>query len=131
MNIQEILTQAKNNQWPYPKTFDALKKAGTEFYKVSFIDTYKACYQGSFGRIEESAPAGYHAMQSKAVFNGSAIKAAIVEHAQGKTSYIEFLEEIAIQGASHYTVDMLNRTVSYFNRDESLSYVEAVPEWQE
>ncbi|MGE4350099.1 MAG: DUF1398 family protein [Candidatus Berkiella sp.] len=130
MSIQEILTQAKNEKWPYPKTFNALKKMGTESYKVSFINSYKANYVGTFGTIQESAPAEYHAMHASEFFNGSAIKTAIVEHGQGKTSYIEFLEEIAAQGVSHYIVDMFNRTVTYFNKDESHAHVEAVPEWQ-
>lgn len=128
-NIEQIVNQAKKDQWPYPKTFDALKEAGVVSYAVHFSQVYKAEYKGTFGSWFESAPEGYHPISVSSEFSGEGVKTAIIRHMEKKTSYVECIQELGRAGVSHYLVDMNARTVTYFNPSESESQVENVPEW--
>lgn len=127
--IEKILTESKTNKWPYPKTFEALKNASVDSYSVSFGNGFQAIYRGGFGSLQEKEPAGYHPVKVAKDFESKNIKNAIIKHVQQQTPFVEFLEDIASFGVSHYVVDMKLRTVTYFNPDESQSHVENVPLW--
>lgn len=126
--IAAIIMEAKTNRWPYPKTFEALKEAGVKLYRVKFSEKYQTEYQGDFGSWTEKPPVGYHPIKVAPRFSGEGIKAAIIRHMKEHTSFVEFLEDIAASGASHYEVDMAKRTVTYFNLDSSQYQQEHVPE---
>jgi uncharacterized protein YbcV (DUF1398 family) len=129
-NIEQLLQESKTNKWPYPKTFDTLKALGVTSYTISFADKYSAIYSGSFGTYQEKTPPGYHAMHIADTFSADDVKIAIMRNMQKITNYIEFLEEIAKAGSSHYTVDMASRSIKYFNNDESQFNQENVPVWK-
>lgn len=130
--IENILQEAKDQRWPYPKTFEALKKTGVDAYSVRFArGPFDATYQGTFGTWQESPPQGYQTLETANHFSQEGIKNAIIKHMQEKNSYLNFLTEIAAQGASHYTVDITKRTVTYFNPDETQFHEENVPHWKE
>lgn len=129
--IEKILTESKINKWPYPKTFEALKDASVDSYSVSFENGFQAIYRGGFGSLQEKEPAGYRPVKAAKDFDAENIKNAIIKHVQQQTPFVEFLADIASFGVSHYIVDMKQRTVTYFNPDESQSHVEHVPLWNQ
>jgi len=128
--IEQILKTSKSNKWPYPKTFEALEKAGVRSYTVNFINRYQALFHGDFGTYE-ALLLDYYPVEAAAPFSAQGIKSSIIKHTHEKSSYMEFLTEVAAFGVTHYAVDMPNRTVTYFNSDESQFHIENVPYWKE
>lgn len=129
--IKNILKDAMMNQWPYPKTFEALKAEGLQNYEVRFIGSYKAEFNGTFGSFTEENLDGYNSIKESDHFNSNGIKNAVIKHVTEKTHYLEFLQDAAANGATHFRVDIAKRTVTYLNSDESASYIEYVPEIRE
>lgn len=127
-NIDNILKEAKQNTWPYPKTFEELKKSGVKLYTVN-LDNYKAVYTGTFGVWNEPIPDGVEKYTISGSFSKEGIRDAIIRHAQKETTFAEFLNDIANCGVSHYKVDMDKRLVTYYSKDESNKYAEEVPLW--
>lgn len=127
-NIKNILKDATVNQWPYPKTFGALKAEGLQNYEVHFADYYKAHFNSTLGSFTEDSLDNYTTIKANKHFNSEGIKNAVIKHVTERTHYLDFLKDAAENGATHYKVDMDKRTVTYFNVDESASYIEYVPE---
>ena len=125
--VEEILKESKGNKWPYPKTFNALKEAGVEYYVVHFSNEFNATYYGTFGTYQEAVPEGYKPELIAKEFSSESVKKSLIEHMQGKTTYTEFLIDLGKSGASHYKVVMEDRTVTYFNDAEDASHEERVP----
>jgi uncharacterized protein YbcV (DUF1398 family) len=130
-NLEQILINSKSNKWPFPKTFEALIEAGVTSYSVHFGAQFKSIYQGNFGTFQEETLSGYYPLTTARIFSAQGVKDSIIKHIQEKTSYVEFLADIAAFGASHYVVDMAKRRVTYFNADETQFHIENVPYWKE
>jgi len=130
-DIEIILKTAKADQWPYPKTFEMLKKAGVTSYTIHFSSQYDATFLGEFGVWKEVAPSGYIPLQATKEFSGDGVKAALGRHIKNQTTYVQLLAELAQAGASQYKVDMDKRTVTYSNDEGTQSYQQHVPEWSE
>lgn len=128
-NLQKILQESKENKWPYPKTFEALIKAGVRSYTVRFNQRYEATYSGSFGTYQESSLESYRPLTPSLTFSKAGMRQAVVTHIEKRTSFLDFLKDAASAGATHYTVDMQKRTISYYNADESSCYQEIVPQY--
>lgn len=124
--IANIIKQSKENGWPYPKTFAALKEAGVTSYEVKLAN-YEATYFCPAGEWQERAPQGYQSLEIAESFSQQAVKEALARHQQSQTTYVEWLAETAAGGVSHYRVDMAERTVTYYDKDERNSVVERVP----
>lgn len=129
--LEQILENSKLNKWPYPKTFDALIDAGVTAYSVNFKDQFESIYYGNFGSFQEDTPSGYSPLKIAKIFSAQGVKNSIIKHIQEKTSYMEFLADIALQGVSHYLVDMSKRIITYYNPDETEFHIENVPVWNE
>lgn len=129
-NIANIDKEAKINSWPFPKKFEALKAASLESYEVHFADYYKAQFNGTYTHFIKETLDGYSPIKASSNFNAEGIKNAIIRHIKEKTPYIDFLQDIAANGSTHYKVDMKERTVTYFNADESSCYREKVPQYE-
>ncbi len=127
---KEILKEATINQWPYPKTFEALKAAGLEHYTVHFADYYKAEFKGKFDNFTEEHLDGYNSIKVSDNFSADGIKNALIKHVAQRTRYLDFLQDAAENGVTHYKVDIAKRTVTYFNLNESAHYVECVPQYE-
>lgn len=125
--LTNILKEAKEKVWPYPKTFEVLKDAGVISYEVSWINAYKAVYQTTSGEYQEPVPAGFMLVPIASEFSEEQVKQALLDHQQKKTNFVQFLNGLAAAGISHYRVDMLSRTVTYYNPSEKQSYVQHVP----
>ena len=129
--IETIIQEAAVNQWPYPKTFEALKAAGVQMYEVFFTDQFRTVYHGTFGTWEKNSLEGYRPSKIGEQFSSEGIKSSIVKHGQEKTPYTQFLIDITACGVSHYRVYMDTREVIYFNPDETHSHTEPVPHWKD
>jgi uncharacterized protein YbcV (DUF1398 family) len=129
--IAQILKQAKENKWPYPKTFQLLKEGGVTSYRVLWGETYQGLYKGTFGEWLEPAPKGYRPVSGTFAFNKEKIKECIQRHQKGQTTFVEWLEEIFKVGVTHYVVDIGKRSVTYYSVEENQSYVDKVPEYQQ
>lgn len=125
--IEKILKQGKENKWPYPKTFQLLKDAGVTTYEV-WLANYDNSYKGTFGEWKETPPKGYQPLIVSEVFCQDSIADAICRHQQGETTFVEVMKELALAGVSHYRVDMGQRTVTYFDRNEKNQHQERVPQ---
>lgn len=125
--LNKLLIQAKKEQWPYPKTFEALKNAGVTSYEVKFAD-YDATYFGSFGEWKEPAPEGFHHLTINTQFNKQAFIDALKQHMKKETSYVEWLVQSAAAGVARYVVNMKNRTVTYYGLNADDFHIEYVPE---
>jgi DNA-binding MarR family transcriptional regulator/uncharacterized protein YbcV (DUF1398 family) len=125
--INAILNQAKQERWPYPRTFQTLKDAGVEHYRVSWLEGWQASYEGNFGSATEEAPKEFQQPSISSSFVAKEVKEALIRHMEKKTSYWEWLVETAAAGASHYVVNMEQHTVTYFDPEEKHSLVERVP----
>jgi len=128
--IQIITQEATRNKWSYPQQFEALKNAGVTSYDVHFINGYRYAYTGDFGVWSEPVPAEYVSPPLSNVFSDDKVKDALAARAQGKTTYLEFITNLAAAGVSHYTVDMSLRIIHYYNESEDHYYEQIVPEWK-
>jgi uncharacterized protein YbcV (DUF1398 family) len=125
--ITEILNESKKTNRPYPETFKALADAGVSYYRVQFGNGFVGTYIGTFGVIKEKDLEGFQPLSPALQFSKELLINAIRRTQQQKTSYIEFVGELAAAGITHYEVDMRNRSVTYYDRDENHSYQELVP----
>jgi uncharacterized protein YbcV (DUF1398 family) len=124
--VEEIFTKSKQEKWPYPKIFDALKDAGVEYYETE-VATHGIVYHGSGDSIHEPPPPGFTPLKVSAGFDAAGVKFAI-EQNKTKPDYLAFLQEIARAGVGRYRVDMSARAVSYLG-GASQAYVEPVPQF--
>jgi uncharacterized protein YbcV (DUF1398 family) len=124
--VEELFTKSKQEKWPYPKIFDALKGAGVEYYETE-VATHGIVYHGSEDSISEPPPPGFTPLRVSAHFDAAGVKLAI-ERNKTKHDYLAFLQEIARAGVVRYRVDMSARTVSYLG-GASQAYVEPVPQF--
>lgn len=127
--LQQLLNKSKQEQWPYPKTFQTLKNVGVEYYTVCLLNGYDAIYEGSFGAWREATTSDGPYFVIENDFYVEELRDAIKKHAQKKTSFLEFLDDIAAAGVAYYEVDMRTSTITYFNSNSSQSYQEIVPSW--
>lgn len=128
-DLEAIIKTARIDQWPYPKTFEMLKRAGVASYTVHFTDEYNATYLGSFGTWKEATPSGYKRLQTAKQFSEEGVKASLSRHIENQTTYSQLLAELAENGVSHYKVEIAERTVTYFSDDEMQFHQQNVPQW--
>lgn len=125
--IITILQEAKDQQKPYPQTFELLKKAGVTEYTVCWKSGYDAVYTGSFGVVHEPAPTGFKPITIASDCNLDAGKEALRENQQKKINFVECLSKMGAAGFSHYHVDMSRRTVTYYSPLQDKHFIELVP----
>ncbi|RTL05865.1 DUF1398 domain-containing protein [Candidatus Dependentiae bacterium] len=125
--IKNILKEATINKYPYPKTFELLKSNGLLKYHIHFANYYKAVFELDSSTFVENTLEGYVPVKASELFNNAGIQNAIHKHIVEHTDYIDFLHDIAANGATHYKVDIAKRTVTYFNDAEDQHHTEHVP----
>jgi uncharacterized protein YbcV (DUF1398 family) len=124
--VEEIFTKSKQEKWPYPRIFDALKEAGVEYYETD-VATHGIVYHGSGDSIPEPPPPEFIPLKSSRNFDAREVKLAI-DRNKTKPDYLAFLEEIARAGVVRYRVDMSERTVSCLG-GAGQAYAERVPQF--
>jgi uncharacterized protein YbcV (DUF1398 family) len=130
--LESLLEKAEQEKWPFPKKLEALGKEGVKSYTVQ-VGTYHVIYTGErFGEWIQPVPKTFKPLTISERFDTSGILVALDRRGpQQKTTYLEFLSEIAANGVAYYEVDLGNRTVTYFNRGGTLHYLQQIPLWKD
>jgi len=121
-----ITKRSKAEFWPYPQTFEALKGAGVKTHEVWVENFYSLYKNGSEEWVEPALP-DFRPLKSTEEYNEEAFLKALARRINKETTYVGFLTEIAAAGIFYYKVDMDSRTVTYWNKDHTKSYVQHVP----
>lgn len=125
--IIEIMTMAKREHWAFPKTFNMLKNSGVLSYSVSWLNGYHANISTTLGEsITETNPEWFTQPNINAVYSEANAQYALRIHQEGKTTFLEWI--MANAGVANYIVNIDDRTVRYYNREQTKSFVESVPE---
>ena len=128
--VESILQQAEQYKWSYPKKFEALKNAGVIYHTVRFIGNYDSVYEGTFGIWHEPTLPDYVSPILVNVFSEEGVKTALANRMQGKTSYHQFLADLAAVGVSHYKKEFIKRAdqyiITYFNENKDQFYQQIV-----
>lgn len=122
--IENVITEAKRELWDYPKTFNALKEAGVEYY-IAKISTHEIVYYGNGEQWIEPSPQDFRDLEVYKNFDSIAVGNAIKRHNEKETDFYQLLEEIAGCGVQSYRVDMNQRTVTY-SGDQGQEYIEKI-----
>jgi uncharacterized protein YbcV (DUF1398 family) len=129
MNIEEVIQiskVSKSEQWPYPKTFQALLHAGVQSYRTS-IGNNQTVYEGASNQYEEPNVDSGSDLEIAEHFQADAVKRGLEHHQKHLTPFSDFLKDMAAAGVRYYEVNMLQRTINYTSGKPGESYVEAVP----
>lgn len=118
--IEQVLAKSKTLHGLY-NTAQKLKDIGVKSYIVSLVGGYEVIYKLEFGVWREGSLFDDQDFVVEKSFYPEEVQAAIRKHMQ-KTTYLEFLKDIATAGVASFTVDMQNAMVNYFNIDKSRSY---------
>ena len=121
--ILEITTKSVQEKWAFPKTFKELKNTGLTTYVIE-VPTFKMTYNWNGGSFVKNNPMTFNVTGQ---FTPEKIKQAIDVHNRDKTTFLDFMNDIATKGCTHYVVEFDNNQVVYYNADESLKHVEKVP----
>lgn len=124
--IAQIAKQSKAEKWPYPKKFEALKKASVESYQVT-LENFQIQYKSDSQDWLEPTPEDTPILIIAEAFDKEAVREAITHHVRQQTPYSEFLKDIAAAGVISYVVDMESRSVTYQGKNEKDFHVENVP----
>lgn len=124
--IHDLVNLSKMENWPFPKIFDAFKKAGAESYHVQ-LSPFEVIFIG--GEENWQCPQRQEIFLSKTspVFDKQQIMETLQIHQSGQSSYRDFLQSLAHSGVDSYVGDIRKRTVTFFSEDENHSYKEKVP----
>jgi uncharacterized protein YbcV (DUF1398 family) len=125
--VEEIFTSSKQEQWTYPKIFNALKDAGVESYDAD-VASHEIIYRGHGETCVEASPHAANHLAISALFDQDGVQRAIRRNQNKQSNFAQFLSDIAQAGVQRYRVDMNARTVTYIGiRAEE--YVEKVPQF--
>ncbi len=126
--IVEISKVSKAEKWPFPKTFNALAEAGVEFYDVD-LRKGSITYHGNGFQMTENDVPDLKNPPPCGEYNLEGLKEAIHIHQVKRTPYSEVMKEVVKAGISHYRVDILARTCTYFGKNSGETYAENIPAW--
>ena len=124
--IKEISIVSKAEKWAFPRTLNALKEAGVEYYDVE-MSSGEIIYHGGGQSMKESGLAALQHLPPIGKFDLKALKAAILRHQVEKTPYAEMIKEMVRAGVARYRVDILKRTCAYFGKQAGEEYAETFP----
>lgn len=126
--IQRILEASAHQKWPFPKTFEALKDAGVEYYCVTLSPYERVDFGGEFSWTTIVPSVEIPSLKINSLFSAEKLKEALQHHQKEKTSYLAFLQAAAEAGVHHYRVDMAARTVTYYGVETKNYHTEFVPQ---
>src|SRR3989442_1192821 len=131
MTHTQILTQlhreALEKEWPFPKLFEALKNAQVTSYEV-IVESGHRTSKGSFGVCQDMVLPDFQTLTTQDHFDEKAVIHALGRRQRKETTYRGFLCDIAMAGVKHYLVDMAQRKVRYWGKDEGDCYIQNIPQ---
>lgn len=121
--IQRIIVESVKNKLPFVETFKKLKGLGLTHYTVD-LNTSDMIYKWNGGMYVRQNMNGF---KVEGDFSSRAIKSAIDFHNENKTSFLEFLADIASKGCDHYVVEFDNNRVIYYAKEVAFKHIEPIP----
>ncbi len=126
--VIDMMTKAKNEDWPFPKTFNALQELGVLTYRVSWENGYQSLMTMVTGEcINEDNPEWFTQPEIHTIYSEAEAKKALKMHQLGETNFLQWMHDMAHAGVTSYLVTMSDRTVMYYSHDKTASFVEMVP----
>lgn len=111
----------------FPQVVRKLNDAGVEGYHADLYRHEKTYYMPS-GESHVAAQTELTSIEVADPFSEDGVRAALGAIQQGKTSYIEFMQQIAAAGVAHYWVFLkANKTIYVGRRGESWTEVSPAP----
>jgi uncharacterized protein YbcV (DUF1398 family) len=110
---------------PYPQFVKNLKEIGVKRYEVSVADQLTTVYADEGDPLQ--VPGSNSQLVCSKTFFEPHLKAALQSTQSGLTDYAQFLSEIAEAGVHRYVADLDNMKVSYYGKEPSEKYEEAIP----
>ncbi|WP_168120884.1 DUF1398 family protein [Paenibacillus sp. HB172176] len=129
MNVEEvkrISIESKRDKWPYPKTFHALLEAGVTSYRTSVSNNHTV-YEGENSQYEDRDGALASTLEVAELFQADAVRKGLEHHQKHRTSYFDFLKDMAEAGVQFYEVNMSARAICYTSGRAEESYSETIP----
>jgi uncharacterized protein YbcV (DUF1398 family) len=120
--IKEVIAQLEDSS--FIEQFKKLRDhANVEYYEVDLKEAIKT-YTGPHHDVFVDK-LNLPSMNFSHTFDETRIKTVLNRRRDRKTTYIEFLQEIAEAGVTHYKVDMKKNHVIYYG--DSQEYTELIP----
>lgn len=119
-----FIQQADEEQWPFPKFFQALKNIGVQSYEVN-LNSHHVTYQDDEDSFKIDIGQDI-AANERGPFDPQSIEKAIRDHQAQKTSYAQLCTELRTHGVIKYHVDMHAHIIHYRGQDQEV-YTENVP----
>ena len=122
--INNIRKQAveSGHVYPFPWIYKSLKNIGIMSYSLD-LESRKMVFIHQDEKLEERAPEKNCVFGS---FNIEKIVAALKKHQKGKTSYDEWLDDMACAGVHRYIVTMPHDIVIYIDQNNTQAHVESI-----
>lgn len=109
----------------FPHYIGELKELGLKDY-TNYVADGHTIYHGANG-YSQAGPAKYPEMTIAAQSSPETLKTAIREHQEGKTDYLTVCRQAAEAGVEKWTVDLVEMTCTYYDKDDTIMMVEAIP----
>lgn len=110
----------------FPTYVQEMQALGVTHYDIA-VEDGRATYYGT-DNFSLSGKATYPDKRVAQVGSGAKLKQALAVHQQGQTDYLTFCEQAAEAGVDKWTTHMLNREVTYFDKQGKLLLREAIPQ---
>lgn len=125
--IISLLNQAKQEKWPYPKTYKLLKEQGVIYYSVSWNDGYAATYNLKNGTSFEEKLLDFKSPKKSNLVSIEDAQQVLKDHQNGKTNFYEWLEQMSSFGITNYLISMVNNTATYYSENKEHFFIENIP----
>src|SRR5438477_3249350 len=96
-HIRLLLRRSTTEQWSYPQFFDALKRAGVDYYLAN-VERRRVTYFGGKNLWEERFGSAADPLTIAPALNREGMLQAITRNQNKETTYPQFLEELAAAG---------------------------------
>jgi uncharacterized protein YbcV (DUF1398 family) len=122
--IKEAHSKVKSGA-DFPAYIQALKKLGIKKYDTYVQDGHTVYYGDN--EYELSAAPSYASIDVAFISNSEKFKAYLKSHQQGETDYPAFCRHSAITGVEKWTVDTVQMTCTYYDKNNQSMLEEQIP----
>ncbi len=109
----------------FPAYIRELKNLGVKGY-TTFVNDGHTVFSASNSQ-QVLSPAKYAVLQIADISSSDQFKKDLQEHQQGKTSYLEFCSNCAVNGIDHWKIDMTEMTCIYYDHSGAKVLTEKIP----
>jgi uncharacterized protein YbcV (DUF1398 family) len=109
----------------FPSYIREIKALGIDHY-ITYVKDGHTDFESNEGHTQTS-PAGYAAVTINPVPDIPQFRMNLLEHQQGRTSYLQFCELAASNGVANWKVDLQQMTCTYMDAGGKEMLVEQIP----